>query len=1029
MKEPTLAETIETARPTAPVIVMKKTAFVLLAACSAHAVDFDREIRPLLQERCVECHGAKKQKGGLRLDAKSFAFKGGHEGPAIAAGRAERSPLYLRITHSDVEERMPPKGDPLTAAQIAAVCQWIESGAAWPENDADRAALADKRLEHWAWQPIQTFHVSGSKFQVPNPATGGSKGQLETLNLKPETQPASIDTFIRAKLAENHLQPSPIADPRTLIRRVTFDLTGLPPTPEEVEAFANDTDPKAYEKRVDRLLASPHYGERYARHWLDIAHYADTHGFERDQRRDHAWRYRDYVIRAFNTDKPYDQFLREQIAGDVIAPHDTQAVAATGFLAAGPWDFVGQVETKSDALRRSARALDLDDMVTQVMTACCGVTVNCARCHDHKLDPISQREYYSLWAVFAGLKRGDRDLDAAESARLASERTKTQARLREVTTELAKLTGEGLDLADMIGGGNGRGTGTKGAGLHIGNGTVVKDKLGYHRDIKANRLQKPEWGNANAPRFVQWLFVPDGREEVNVAFKKPVNGVPPTSAHTWDAIRNGPLASQVSTTLDGIDFAQSGHSILGLHANSGVTFDLKEIRQASGYTKMRLTAMVGFGASPQAASSVADFTVFVGSELKFQRLKMRKDQSVRIDLAIPANAPTLTLIATDGGDGGIGHDLLFLGDARLSLDIESQPLSAADKARVQSLRTEEKQLSAKLNAKNATDKVYAVIADQPPAIQILKRGDPESPGQETVAPGSLSLLTGLQAHFGNADMPEGERRKALAAWITDPRNPLTRRVIVNRLWHWHFGQGIVNTPSDFGLGGGKPSHPELLDWLGDELLRSGWSLKHLHKLIVMSDPYRQRSDGSGSKAARIDAANRLLWRQNPRRLEAEAMRDAVLAVTGKLNLQQGGPGFTDFTYTEGYAPVYQHITADSPELWRRSIYRFVVRSTPQRFLTTLDCPDPANLTPARLTTTTALQSLALFNNDFILRQSRHLAERVKRETNSPDAALARAFQLCFQRPPSAQELTEARTLDLFALCRALLNASEFVYVD
>jgi hypothetical protein len=846
--------------------------------------------------------------------------------------------------------------------------------------------------------------------------------------------PQSIDSIIQAKLAENKLQPSPEADRRTLIRRLTFDLHGLPPTPAEVEAFIQDQDPKAYEKLIDRLLASPRCGERYARHWLDIAHYADTHGFERDQRRDNAWRYRDYVINALNADKPYDQFLREQIAGDVLSPNDPQAIAATGFLAAGPWDFVGQVETKSDVLRRSARTLDLDDMVTQVMTAACGVTVNCARCHDHKLDPISQREYYSLWSVFAGLKRGDRDLNTSESARLAVERAKTQTRLRQVTTELAKLTGEGLDLADMIGGGNGLGSGMKNAGLHIGNGTVVKDKLGYHRDIKANRLQKPEWGNVNAPKFVQWLFVPDGRQEVNVAAKTPVKSVPPTSAHSWDAIRNGPLNAQVSTTIDGTDFSKEGHSILGLHANSAVTFDLKEIRKASGYAKMRLTAMVGFGASKQAADSLADFTVFVGSDQKFQRLKMRKDDSARIDIKISADAPTLTLIATDGGDGGIGNDLLFLGDAKLTLDIESQPLSAADKARVQALRAEEKQLSAKLNAKVAADKVYAVIADKPPAIQILKRGDPESPAEESIPPGTLSLLRDLKPALGTLDTPEGERRKALATWITDPRNPLTRRVIVNRLWHWHFGQGIVNTPSDFGLGGGKPSHPELLDYLAEELLKSGWSLKHLHKLILISDVYRQ-SSAFNQQASALDAQNRLLWRQNPRRIEAEATRDFVLAISGKLNLQQtGGPGFTDFTYTESYAPVYQHITADTPELWRRSIYRFVVRSTPQKFLTTLDCPDPANLTPARMTTTTALQSLALFNNDFILRQSRYFAERLQKESGTVVAKQIHfAYALAFSREPTSEEQQLATKFilanDLFAFCRSLFNANEFVYVD
>ncbi|MFN0076349.1 MAG: DUF1553 domain-containing protein [Prosthecobacter sp.] len=954
---------------------MRTTIFILLAAVPALAVDFDREIRPLLQESCIECHGEKKHKGELRLDAKPFAFKGGHDGPAIVAGKPDKSPLYQRITNTDDKERMPPKGDALSPSQIAAIKTWIESGAVWPENAADKAALADKRLSHWAWQPLTKFGM-----------------------------PQSIDSIIQAKLAENKLQPSPEADRRSLIRRLTFNLHGLPPTPAEVEAFRQDKDPKAYEKLIDRLLASPRYGERYARHWLDIAHYADTHGFERDQRRDNAWRYRDYVIHALNADKPYDQFLREQIAGDVL---NQPSIVATGFLAAGPYDFVGQVETKSDVLRRSARTLDLDDMVTQVMTAACGVTVNCARCHDHKLDPISQREYYSLWSVFAGLKRGDRDLDTAESARLTAERAKTQTRLRQVTTELAKLTGEGLDLADMIG--------KKGTGIDLRNGSLTIAKLGYHRDIKSNR-------QTLVPSVPSVLFV-------SVPNDLP-SGIPATSGHTWDAIRNGPLNAQVSTTIDGTDYAKDGHSILGLHANSAVTFDLKEIRKVSGYAKMRFTAMLGFGANQQAARSLADFTVFIGSEQKFQRLKMRKDESAHLDLSIPTDAPTITLIATDGGDG-ISNDLLFLGDAKLTLDIESQPLSAADKARVNALRAEEKQLSAKLNAKVTTDKVYAVIADKPPAVQILKRGDPESPADESIPPGTLSLLRDLKPALGTLDAPEGDRRKALAAWITDPRNPLTRRVIVNRLWHWHFGQGIVNTPSDFGLGGGQPSHPELLDYLADELLKSGWSLKHMHKLIVTSQAYRQRSD----RAVGSDGSNRFLWRQNPRRIEAEATRDFVLAISGKLNLQQtGGPGFTDFTYTEGYAPVYQHITADTPELWRRSIYRFVVRSTPQKFLTTLDCPDPANLTPARMTTTTALQSLALFNNDFILRQSRYFAERLQHEAGTDLAKqIHQAYALAFSREPTAEEQQLAtefiKANELFAFCRSLFNANEFVYVD
>lgn len=977
--------------------------FVCAAVASVHAVDFEKDIRPLLQERCVECHGEKKQKGELRLDAKAFAFKGGHDGAAIVAGSPDRSPLYQRLVSADEDERMPPKGEPLGPKQMSAVKEWIAAGAVWPENAADRAAMTDTRLSHWAWQPI----ASSSRAQ-------------------------GIDDFVRAKLEEKRLRLSPLTDARTLIRRLTFDLHGLPPTPEEVEAFVNDRDPKAYEKLVDRLLASPRHGERYARHWLDIAHYADTHGFERDQRRDNAWHYRDYVIGALNADKPYDQFLREQIAGDVMAPDDPQSVAATGFLAAGPWDYVGQVETKSEVLRRGARALDLDDIVTQVMTACCGVTVNCARCHDHKLDPISQREYYSLWAVFAGLKRGDRELDtkrAQQRAALANE-------LAATTKEMSKLAGTSLDLADMVGGGDGTGGGQDGLGIPIQNGQAMSEMLGYFKDLQPNRFEKPRFPEKlKAPaNFVDGVVLPNGKTPVPISSTKLfAEDVPTTSGHTWDAVRNGHLSAQVSKTLDGIDYSQKGRSMLGLHANSAVTFDLDAIRGHFGYDALRFTATAGFGAKQSEVASLADVSVYVDGKLAFRRLKLTKDAVVPIELELAKNVRFLTLMATDGGDG-IGSDLLFFGDPLLNPMRDETQVAAADVANLKALREKEARLRREVAALKESSKVYGVIADAAPAVFVLKRGDPESPAQDAVAPASLSLVRGLQAEFGSADMPEGERRKALAAWITDARNPLTRRVIVNRLWHWHFGQGLINTPSDLGLGGGKPSHPDLLDWLADELLRSGWSLKHLHKLIVMSKTYRQ-SSALHEQAAALDTQNRLLWRQNPRRLEAEALRDSVLAVSGKLNLSSmGGPGFTDFNYTEGYAPVYQHVTADKPELWKRSIYRFVTRSTPQRFLTTLDCPDPANLTPARLTTTTALQSLALFNNDFVLRQSRYFAERLRREAGGDTGAqVRRAYQLAFAREPDAEELRLAVAFieggDLFAFCRSILNSNEFVYVD
>ena len=332
--------------------------------------------------------------------------------------------------------------------------------------------------------------------------------------------------------------------------------------------------------------------------------------------------------------------------------------------------------------------------------------------------------------------------------------------------------------------------------------------------------------------------------------------------------------------------------------------------------------------------------------------------------------------------------------------------------------------------------VFSIVAHgKIPEVRVMRRGDPEDEFGEALAPGAMSVLAMLDPELGDHKSAESERRAALARWITDPDNPLTARVIVNRLWHWHFGRGIVETPSDFGLGGGRPSHPELLDWLATELQREAWSLKAIHRRILLSETYQQDSRyADDAKGVRIDADNRLLWRQNPRRIEAEAIRDSVLAVSGKLNLSLGGPGYEDFTYKEAYAPEYTYITADAPKLWKRSIYRYVVRTTPDQFLTTLDCPDPANFTPRRSTTTTPLQSLALYNNEFMLRQSRYLAERIEAEVGSEAGKqVGRAFQLAFGRSPSASErhlgveLVEKQSL--FALCRSLFNANEFIYVD
>lgn len=855
---------------------------------------------------------------------------------------------------------------------------------------ADRAAAIDSRVGHWAVQPVRDDFAAD----------------------------ASIDRFIADKLREQHLAMSPEADRRTLIRRLSLALHGLPPSPERVERFVRDADPKAYEKLVDELLASPHYGERWAQHWLDIAHYADTHGFERDQVRPNAWRYRDYVIESLNADKPYDQFVREQIAGDVLVPDDPRGGIATGFLAAGPWDLVGQVETHSDMLKRAARAGDLDDMVTQVIAATMAITINCARCHDHKLDPITQREYYSLWSVFAGVKRGERDASPAETRRVAEEKERIRERRAQARARIARLTHEGLELATLI---------PENSGIDVRNGRVTREQLAYHRDIPANRLQA-----ADQLPGIKWVFVPDGRGLVQVDDHMEVKGVPATSGHFWDTIANRPLQGQRTTKLREADYAADGHTMLAMHSNSGLTLDLPKIREQSGLAAMRLTGVVGFGASAEAAATLADFTVFVDARLKFQRLKLRKDETAALDIEVPADATTLTLITTDGGDG-LNSDLLFIGDARLVPEGGVTPPTEAEAAESRRLRDEMRKLADELKALPGPQRVYAIVSEpKPPVIKVQRRGNPEDEGEE-VAPGTFSWTGHAETAFGGPDMPEAQRRLALAQWITHPRNPLTARVIVNRLWHHLFGQGLVTTPSDFGIGGGRPSHPELLDFLARELSRGGWSLKRMQKLIVMSAAYRQSSLSSSKEGRRVDSSNRLLWRQNPRRLDAESLHDAVLAVCGKLNPERGGPGFRDFSYTEAYAPIYDYITPDKPELWRRSIYRFIVRTTPHRLMTTLDCPDPANLTPARMQTTTALQALALSNNGFMLGMARHLAARVAAESRDLPGRARRAFELCFQRRPTRDELRAAQSLaahqGLFALCRALINANEFVYVD
>jgi hypothetical protein len=612
-----------------------------------------------------------------------------------------------------------------------------------------------------------------------------------------------IDAFVLARVEEKGLSPSAPAERATFIRRATYDLHGLPPTPEEIEDFLNDPSPEAFERLVDRLLASPRYGERWARFWLDLIHYADTHGFDKDKRRLWAWLFRDWVIRALNADMPYRRFVRRQLAGDVLAPDDPDGVIATGFVVAGPWDFVGHVELREGTVdKEKTRTLDRDDMVASTMSTFVSLTAHCARCHDHKFDPISTKDYYRLQAVFAGVERGDRP-----------------------------------------------------------------------------------------------LLTPEVRQQRAAL--------------------------------------------------------LLQLRQAE-----------------QRRQTLADGLI---------------DAKTRAELA-----------RADSDRAALEGQLKKLMDSA---------------------------------------KVYAVVPRPPRPIHVLRRGDVEKK-REQVGPGAPGLLPGLPGEL-KVSRPddEGSRRLALADWIVHPNNGLTWRSIVNRVWQSHFGRGLVDTPNDFGKNGSRPTHPELLDWLAAEFRDGGQSLKKLHRLILLSSTYRQSSAHDAARA-KLDADNRYLWRMNRQRLDAESIRDSVLAVSGKLDLKMGGPGYELFRFKDDHSPVYDHTALDrvhDPATYRRTVYRFVVRSVPNPFLECLDCADPNINTPVRNTTLTALQALALLNNPFMVRQAEHFAGRLEAARPDRGRQIELAYRLAFGRLPTADERAAvaayARRHGLANACRVLFNANEFLFVD
>lgn len=921
-------------------------ALLLVSTARAEPIDFVRDVQPILKEHCYSCHGAEKQSSGLRLDAKSKAFQGGELfGESIVPGHAHDSPLIQFVADENADLVMPPD-DRLSEQHIQTLSRWVDEGAVWPDG-VDLVELADPR-DHWSFQPLR-------KPAPPEPANS-------------EWARHEIDRFVLSALRAAGMDPAPAADRRTWLRRVSLDLIGLPPTPLQMAEFVGDDSDLAYERAVDRLLGSPRYGERWAQHWLDVVRYADTHGFEVNTERPNAWPYRDYVIRAFNRDTPYDEFVRQQIAGDTCDQD-----AATGFLVTASVLLPGQIG-QDEPSKRLARQDALDEIVINISQTLLGLTVGCARCHDHKFDPVSQRDYYSMQAFVAGVEYEERALRTPESEARRGNIELLQRRISELDRALAAFA-------------------------PLANSGTERPMVNAVRNID-------RFAPVNASRL---RFTIHATNQLEPCLDE---------LEVFNTVGDNVALATAGTTV-----RSSGDTVVG---------DRHELRFVNdghyGNSRSWMSDRVGGGwvelefARPQSI----DLVIWGRDRQGEYRDRLATDYSIEV-------------VAADGGAwqavAGAADRVLFdpAGGAPQP-PVAAEGVDADDPLQleqIQQLTQQRADVSADLAAAKQVTQVFAGRFRAPDKIHLLTRGDPEQP-RDPLAPAVPAALGSLQL---DSAADEQQRRVALANWIASPQNPLTARVMVNRIWQGHFGVGLVETPSDFGHLGQPPTHPGLLDWLAASFIESGWSIKRLHRLIVLSSTYRQasrRDDSAAAQARAQDAAVRLLWRYPARRVDAEAIRDSMLAVSGQLNRRMYGSGFDLFDKRgglTGFTPLEQ-FTGDG---LRRLIYAHKVRREVDAVFGAFDCPDAGQSTPRRLESTTPIQALNLFNSRFTLDQSAAFASRVCREVGDDlDQQIGRAFELAFQRQPTVDEVLDARQTvkqhGLSTLCRVLFNSNEFLFI-
>jgi len=983
---------------------------VLDATSENQEAFFRRQVLPIFEAHCYPCHAhnSGQIEGGLALDWRSGWELGGTRGPAVVPGRPEQSLLIRAIEHTDPELQMP--AEPLPREHIALLKEWVQRGA-WDDRQTAPQPTEDP-LDWWSLRPLVSPKIPSAPASHP------------------------IDAFIQARLDENRLTHSPPASPRALIRRLYYDLLGFPPSPEDVARFVADPSDAAYERLVDRLLASERYGERWARHWLDTIHFAESHGYEHDIGRDHAWPYRDYVIGALNDDVPWATFVRQQLAVDWFWPESTELLPALGFLAAGTFD----LSTYSTG-PVTFDYLDRDDMVHQTMSAFVSSTVNCARCHNHKFDPVAQEDYYALQAVFAGILKGDIPYDTDSLA------ARTRSQLENELRAIKDLDRQMLFSADA-------------------QQRVATWLDNHHSATPWSPLRLQSFASTDGSILTHTeedrIVVSGPNPETDTYILAGKISIPRLSALRLELFPDPSLPMQGPGRCHNGNLHLSEIKVLLFAPQAQTAQELRLVHASADFNQEGWGVERAMDGDPKTAWGIFP--------------EVGKPHTAIFELhestIIPDGSTiTIQLQQLHGGSHLIGSFRLSMIDAP-SAAIRPMPayIEAALQQPAENRSDQQKlQIAAHVLTQDVEQRLAALPARRsvyaagplvqipagngnfqearratPKPVHLLQRGEMSKPLHE-VFPGTFAISPNLPSRFvldatedaQDASATESWRRAALAQWIAHPDNPLTWRSIVNRVWHYHFGRGLCATPNDFGRMGDSPSHPELMDWLAIWFRdTAGGSLKRLHRLIVTSRTYRQSSEVRGD-AASLDNENRLLWRQHRRRLDAESYRDSVLVVSGQIDWMMGGASNPNFQQSPGaqLTPSLDYHSYDwsLPGARRRSIYRYVWRGIPDPLMAALDFPDLGLLAPVRGESSSPLQSLSLYNHPFVLFHSQAMATNLAAEHPTVSDQITAAIERLYQRSPKSEELTRfeefAQRMEIAAFCRVLLNSTEFLFIE